>query len=110
MSGLFTKDMEVIKLADLYLKSYSFDVLTVCFIFCINGYLNSIGKSWFSLVHGVFAIFCGRLPLSYFLSEIEGATLFTIGWAAPLSSMISVILCFGFLIYLRQSNKEIQTV
>lgn len=104
LTRLFSPEAEVVTQAALYLRSYVYDVLIVSAVFCLNGYFNSNGKSWFTLLHSMLTTFGGRVPLCYFLSRMEGATLYTIGWAAPISSAMSLVLCVAF--YLWQERKE----
>lgn len=105
LASLFTRDSEVIQLATLYLKSYSFDCILISFIFNINGYLNSSGHSWFSMLHSLITTFLVRMPFSFFFSRMENTSLFKIGWAAPLSTLISIILCAIFFRWIYIKNK-----
>ncbi|MGL5437173.1 MAG: MATE family efflux transporter [Lachnospiraceae bacterium] len=102
MAGIFNKDSEVITLAASYLSSYILDILMVSFVFCMNGYFNSRGKSWFSLLHSLLTTFAVRVPLAFLLSRFEGSSLFLIGFAAPISTLVSLILCIIFLIHLKR--------
>ncbi|RVU54304.1 MATE family efflux transporter [Anaerosphaera multitolerans] len=97
LAGIMTKDPEVIEMSADYLRSYVFDVLMVSFVFSMNGFFNSFGKSWFSLIHSLLTTFAVRIPLAYFISTIDGSTLFELGWASPLSTFVSLILCLIFL-------------
>lgn len=106
LASLFSTDPEVIMLADNYIRSYVTDCALVCFVFCMNGYFNGTGYSWFSMVHSLISTFLFRVPLSYIFSLISGSTLYTIGWAAPLSTLVSLILCIGFLAFLKQKEKK----
>jgi Na+-driven multidrug efflux pump len=42
---------------------------------------------------GILAAFLVRIPFSYFVSKIEGVSALQIGFAAPISTMFSIILC-----------------
>ena len=104
LTGILAKNMEVIELAANYLRSYILDIIMVSFVFCMNGYFNSCQKSWFSLVHSLVTTFAVRIPFSFYLSRLENTSLFTIGWAAPASTLVSLLLCFGFLIKMNKNN------
>lgn len=104
LAGILNTNKEVISLAANYLKSYVFDVVMVSFVFCMNGYFNSSGKSWFSMLHSLISTFAVRIPLAYVFSRLENTNLYTIGWAAPLSTLVSLVLCFVFLFIF--SNKK----
>lgn len=104
LTALFTKDSQVIALGATYLRSYIFDIILVAFIFCMNGYFNSRGCSWFSLAHSLITTFTVRVPAAYLFSRLPNTSLYVIGWAAPLSTLASLILCIPFLIYLFRKN------
>lgn len=99
IAGLLSDDKEVIALAAEYLRSYTADIVVVSFVFPLNGYFNSWGKSWFSMLHSVISTFAVRVPLCYLLSHWFPKDLFMIGWAAPLSTLFSLVLCAGFLYF-----------
>ena len=94
LTCIFTNNQEVIKNGALYLKTYSIDYLLTSFLFCINGYLNGYEKTVFTMVHSLVATFVGRIPLTLLFSKIPNVTLFHMGIAAPLSTMISLIMIF----------------
>lgn len=109
LTSIFSTDEGVILMAADYLKSYVVDIVLVSFIFCMNGYFNSIGKSWFTLLHSLLTTFACRIPLSLLFSKI-GERLYEIGWAAPISTLVSLVLCVVFFMYLQkkeQSSKPI---
>lgn len=105
LTRILTKDAEVVLMATDYLHSYIVDVILVSFVFCMNGYFNSCGKSWFSLLHSLVTTIAVRVPASFLLSRIANASLFTIGWAAPASTFVSLIMCLIFLS--RQKEEKI---
>ena len=78
----------------MYLKTYSIDCLLTSFLFCINGYLNGYERTVFAMVHSLVATFVGRIPLTLLFSKIPNVTLFHMGIAAPLSTMISLVMIF----------------
>lgn len=104
LTGLLTTDKAVIAMGSDYLRSYIFDSLLVSFVFCLNGYFNSSGKSWFSLAHSLITTFAIRVPGAYLFSRMAGSGLYMIGWAAPLSTLVSLILCLIF--YARMQRKK----
>lgn len=106
ITSLFSNDTEVIKVSSQYLMSYSIDCVMVSFVFCINGYLSGLGKSTISLIHSLIATFGFRIPLTLLISKISGVTLFELGFAAPISSLVSIIICVCYLTWKgRQENK-----
>lgn len=94
LTRIFTNNQDVIKNGALYLKTYSIDCLLTSFLFCINGYLNGYERTVFTMVHSLVATFIGRIPLTLLFSKIPNVTLFHMGIAAPLSTMISLVMVF----------------
>ncbi len=104
LTSLFSTDPKVIEESAAYLKSYSLDCLLTCFIFNIGGYFNGTGHSLFNMVHNSLTSFGVRIPSTIFLSSMAGASMYTIGFAAPISSIVSIILCLGYLAFLSKIN------
>lgn len=93
---IFTSDQEVIKNGALYLKFFSLDCLLTSFLFCLNGYLNGYKKTVFTMVHSITATFLGRIPLTILISQLPHVTLLEMGIAAPLSTIISLVMIFVY--------------
>ena len=104
LTSIFSNDINVVKVAGEYLKSFSIDCIMVSFVFCMNGYFSGQGKSTISLIHSLIATFGFRIPLTYFISRIDGVTLYELGLAAPISTFVSIIICFGYFYW--QNRKE----
>ena len=94
LTRIFINNQDVIKNGALYLKTYSIDCLLTSFLFCINGYLNGYERTVFTMVHSLVATFVGRIPLTLLFSKIPNVTLFHMGIAAPLSTMIFLVIIF----------------
>ena len=97
LAALFSKDTRVITMAALYLKSYSIDCILVCFVFCINSFFSGCGNSLFPMIHSIIATFIIRVPLSFALSKMAGITLYEIGFASPLSTFVSLLMCMIYM-------------
>lgn len=111
LTSIFSKDSQVIEMAALYLKSYSFDCILVSFVFCMNSYFSGCGKSVISMVHSLIATLLVRIPLSYALSRITGVTLYQIGFAAPTATTLSLVICMSYFIYeSKKRNKVARTL
>jgi putative MATE family efflux protein len=93
LAGIFSKDIEVITACAEYMKAYSIDCVLVCFLFCFIGYFNGCGNTVFVLVQGILAAFLVRIPFSYFISKMPGVSMLQIGFAPPVSTVFSIILC-----------------
>lgn len=105
LAAFFTKDVAVIRAAADYLRSYSVDCVLVGFNFCMMGYLNGNGKTGFVALQGILCTFLARIPVSYFMSKIEGVTLFQIGFATPLATLLGIVLCAVYVIRFEKSRK-----
>jgi putative MATE family efflux protein len=91
--SLLSTDPDVIKVSAEFLIPFSWDCLFVSFVFCINGLFNGCGITTFVAVHETAAAFAVRIPLSWALSRIPGATLFHIGIGTPAATLASLIMC-----------------
>ena len=100
-AGWFTTDRGVVEASILYLRTYSLDVLLVCFVFCLNGFFAGCGKTQFTMANGLISTFLVRVPLVFFFSRLSGVTLFQIGLAAPAASLVQVGMQ---LVYLRSGR------
>lgn len=72
-----------------YIRSFSWEFILVPIVFCTNGFFNGCGRSFFSMANNLGGTFFVRLPAAYLLSHLSGATLFEVGFAAPLASFVS---------------------
>ncbi len=105
LSRVFTELEPVAAHSALYLRSFTIDCLCVAFIFNCNGYFCGCGKSLVVLVHSGIAALAVRIPLSYILSRGEDATLYNVGFAAPIASIVSIVVCVGYFLYLWKRGK-----
>ncbi len=96
LAGIFAKDATIIAPAAEYLKAYAIDCVLTAFLFCFIGYFNGCGNTTFVMIQGIIGGICVRLPVSWVMSKLEPVSLFRIGLATPLSTVIQIILCVGF--------------
>ena len=99
--GIFSTDAEVISQGFLYMRSYILDCLLLCAVFCMNGFFNGCGKTFFTMAHSLFATFVIRVPLAWLFSLLESMGMFEIGLAAPIATAVSIALC---LIYMKSGR------
>lgn len=104
MVGLFTKDLAVLAAGCAYLRSYCFDCLFAAVHFCFSGYFCGDQKSVISFIHNIASILLIRIPGAYFTSKWFPDTLYPMGWAAPLGSLLSALICIGFYIYFEKKK------
>ena len=99
LSALFARDPEVIMASADYMKSYAIDCLFTAFLFCFAGYFNGCGLTFFVMVEGIIGAFCVRIPVSFLVSRMAGASLFHIGLATPASTIVQIIFCLVYFPY-----------
>ncbi len=91
--GLFSDSKSVINLGHEYLKAYCLDVLVVPMYFCFTGYFNGYGKTMFVMIQSLAGGILMRVPLFYIFSLIEPTSLFRMGLAIGLTTIIQDIIC-----------------
>ena len=102
LAEIFTNDVSIITPAAEYLKAYAIDCILTAFLFCFMGYFNGCGNTTFVMIQGIIGGICIRLPVSWIISKIEPVSLFRIGLATPLSSLVQILLCLCFLLLIRE--------
>lgn len=98
--GLFTDNTKVILLGRQYMSSYVWDCIFAGIHFCFSGYFCAYGLSGISFIHNSISIICARIPLAYLASIYFAETLFPMGIAAPVGSILSVVICISVFIWL----------
>ena len=97
------REAEVIAASAEYLKAYAIDCLLTSFLFCFIGYFSGLGRTVFVMAQGLIGAFLVRIPVSYAVSRMAGASLFAIGLATPASTLVQIILCAW---YMRRTLKQ----
>lgn len=105
LAGIFSSDTEVVLAAADYLKAYAIDCLFTAIFFCYTGFYNGIGKTRFVMIQGILGAFFVRVPVSYIMSIQPDASLFRIGLATPMSSILQLVLCVGFMLILQRRGE-----
>ena len=105
LPSVFSKDMAVIIAAGQYMRTYAIDCVLVSFVFNTNSYFSSYGKTMVCFVHSMIATFLFRIPATYLFSKIALDSLLPMGWAAPLASLSSIIICLFYLPYLNRQRR-----
>lgn len=91
--GIFEDDPKVMLLGGQYLRSYVWDCAFAGVHFCFSGYFCAAGRSGISFLHNILSIVMVRIPVAYMASRMFADTLYPMGWAAPLGSVLSVVIC-----------------
>ena len=89
---------DVIRHGALYARSFSWDYVMVPIVFCTNGFFNGCGRTFFSMSNNLAGTFLIRVPASYLFSLLSGATLYHVGFAAPLASLLSNTVAIIYLV------------
>ena len=105
LTGVFTNDAAVVDMAAGYLRGYSIDCVMVSFVFCFNSYFSGQGNSLFPMIHSLIATFLFRIPLSYLFGQWDPTDLQLMGYAPPLSTLVSLLICLW---YLRRNNRKLR--
>ena len=58
------------------------------------------------MAQGIAGAFGVRIPISFFMSKLPNVRLFYIGLATPCSTIVQVILCLFYYVYLAHKNKQ----
>lgn len=106
--GLFTKDNTVVAAGCDYLRAYAFDCLFAAIHFCFSGYFCGSQRSGISFLHNIISIIVVRIPGAYLASLWFPDTLYPMGWAAPLGSVLSALICIGFYVYYNYKDNNIK--
>lgn len=108
--GLFTSDTNVILYGGEYMRSYVWDCILAGVHFCFSGYFCACGKSGISFLHNFLSIVLARVPIAYFASKMFADTLFPMGFAAPIGSVLSVIIYVIAYIVINKKSKSSKAV
>lgn len=101
-----TEEMVII-LGAQYLKPYVTDTIVAGIHFCFSGYFSAYKKSFLIFAHNMLSVVLVRIPGAYFASVMFLDTLFPMGMAAPLGSLLSVFICIGMFLYIRRRNPTV---
>lgn len=107
LTECFSSDAEVIQNGYDYLKGFALETLVTAVLFSMVGYFNGNNKTVWVMAQGLIQTLLVRLPFAYFMSIEENASLTKIGLAAPVSTIVGIILNVGFYIYLNHKEKNI---
>ena len=95
-AAVFTSDPAVIERAAQYLRGFAPEAVVTCILFSFIGYFNGHSQTLFVMIQGLAQTFLVRLPVSYFMSIQENASLTWIGIAAPSATVFGIVLNIGF--------------
>ena len=106
LAGFFSTDAAVIENGYAYLKGFALETIVTAILFSMVGYFNGNNKTIWVMTQGLIQTLLVRLPLAYFMSIQPNARLTKIGLAAPISTMVGVVLNIGFYVYLNRVEQK----
>ena len=108
--GLFVpEEPEVIRLGGEYLRTYSLDCVFAGFQFCFSGYFSAYGRSGYSFLHNMVSVLTVRIPGAWLASVYWPATLYPMGLAPSLGSLLSTVICVVLYRRLLSRSPELQS-
>ena len=108
LAGFFSTDAAVIQKGFEYLKGFAPETIATAVLFSMVGYFNGNQQTLWVMIQGLVQTLLVHLPMAYFMSIQPNASLTRIGLAAPVSTVVGIILNVGFYIYFtrRQSRQD----
>ena len=88
-----------------YLRAYSLDVAFAGIHFCFSGYFSAYQRSGYSFLHNMISVVAMRVPGAWLASRFYPDTLYPMGLAAPLGSLLSAVICV--FLYRKMRNDRI---
>lgn len=98
LSSPFTGDAAVIAQSADYLRGFSADCILTCILFSSIGYFNGCGRSIPVMLQGMTSAFFIRIPVSFFMAGLPGASLALVGLATPITTVYGILffaVCFA---------------
>ena len=109
LAGIFSTDAEVVQKGFEYLKGFAPETILTAILFSMLGYFNGNNKTVFVMIQGLVQTLLVRLPMSYLMSIQPNASLTKIGLAAPVSTLVGVLLNTAFYLnFTHSQQKELQ--
>ena len=104
--NFFTDDAQVVVKGAEYLRGYVWDCIFAGIHFCFSGFFTACGYSIISFAHNFVSIVCARVPLVYLASEAYPGTLYPMGLATCLGSVLSCLICIVAYRWMRDKIKS----
>ena len=108
LAGIFSPDAEVVQKGFEYLKGFAPETILTAILFSMLGYFNGNNKTLWVMAQGLIQTLLVRLPFAYVMSIQSNASLTKIGLAAPVSTLVGIILNVGFYLYLDRKEKRVR--
>ena len=108
--GLFTADKAVAAAGAAYLLSYVWDSFFGGIQFSFSGYFCACSRSELSFLHNFISIILVRVPGAYFASKYFPDTLFPMGLAPALGSVLSVVICVILFVFVLKCGTAVSKI
>ncbi len=105
LTSIFTTDTGVVQQGYDYLKGFAPETILTAVLFSMVGYYNGNEKTLWVMAQGLIQTLLVRLPLAYFMSIQQNASLTNIGLAAPIATSCGIVLNVIFYIYLYKKKE-----
>ena len=99
LAGIFSPDAEVVQKGFEYLKGFAPETILTAILFSMLGYFNGNDKTLWVMAQGLIQTLLVRLPFAYVMSIQPNASLTKIGLAAPVSTLVGVLVKVGLNLY-----------
>lgn len=103
--GIFTPDTLVVDAGVEYMTFCKYEYILCSVSFCINGFINGMGHTRFTMLLNIISSIVVRLPLVYWLSTLTGASLWHIGIALPIASFVQLALGIGYMMFAKEERE-----
>ena len=104
LAAVFSPDAAVVQKGFEYLKGFAPETIVTAILFSMVGYFNGNNQTLWVMIQGIVQTLLVRLPLSYYMSIQPNASLTMIGLAAPVSTVVGILLNVAF--YIHWSKKH----
>lgn len=106
LASVFTDNPAYIARAAEFLRGFAPEAIITSILFSFLGYFNGHSRSTFVMVQGLIQSFVIRLPFSYIMSTRPDASLTYIGQAAPLATLIGIVMCFIYFLIINKKQRK----
>ena len=109
LTSVFTTDTAVIQKGADYLIGFAPETIVTAIMFSMVGFFNGYEKTVWVMTQGLIQTLLVRLPFAYVMSIQPNASLTKIGLAAPISTIVGVILSTGYFIHMNKAMEKKKT-
>ena len=106
LTGLFSPNAKVVQNGFDYLRGFAPETIVTAVLFSMIGYFNGHDKTVWVMIQGVVQTLFVRLPLAYIMSIQPNASLTMIGLAAPISTVVGIVLNVSFYLWYNRGERK----